>query len=198
VSGACTCRHVRSDHRNGSGRCMRPGCPCLFGPPPARRLTVPQARAAGVGHTDASGIVQDFKRIARESERTKLERMLWRKIDEAGLREPIKEHRFAAALGRQFRADGFYPPDLLIEVEGGIWSANPGRHNRGSGFQTDAEKYNLAAILGLRVLRFTERMIKDGTAVDHIRRALEARGATHQLALTGGNTADATNAHAQA
>jgi hypothetical protein len=41
-------------------------------------------------------------------------------------------------------------------------------------------------------------MIKDGTAVDHIRRALEARGATHQLALTGGNTADATNAHAQA
>jgi very-short-patch-repair endonuclease len=184
---ACTCGvHAHQARRQGFGRCTRPACTCLYAPP-KRRQSAPRPRAEGVGHTDASGVVQDFQRVIRESERTKLERMLWRRIDDAGLPEPIKEHRFAASIGRRFRADGFYPPDLLLEVEGGIWAANPGRHNRGSGFQQDAEKYNLAAILGLRVLRFTERMIKDGTAVEHIRRALEASTATtHQLALTGG------------
>jgi hypothetical protein len=110
------------------------------------------------------------------SQRRRLETLLWHRMELAGLPEPVKEYPFAASLGRRFRADGFIAPDLLLEVEGGIWATNPGRHNRGSGFQADAEKYNLAAILGYRILRFTERMIRDGTAVEHIRSAMKLRG----------------------
>lgn len=151
---ACTCVHARGVHRRGNGRCLVAECPCLYGPAAKLSPNLPKAIRSRIG----------------VSERTKLERKLWEKIELAGLPMPELEYRFARP--RMFRADGFYAPDLLIEVEGGIWAANPGRHNRGSGFQTDAEKYNLAAILGFRVLRFTERMIKSGEAVETINRAL--------------------------
>ena len=36
---------------------------------------------------------------------------------------------------------------------------------RPKGFENDCEKYNLAALLGYRVLRFPERMIRTGGAV---------------------------------
>jgi very-short-patch-repair endonuclease len=190
---ACTCQHVRSDHRAGVGRCLRASCTCLFGPPPARRQRLPRPRAEGVGHTDGSGIVQDFQRVVRDSERTKLERSLGRKIAEAHLPEPQTQYLWARP-ERMYRADFAWPERMVLaEVQGGIWAANPGRHNRGSGYERDCERDNLAAILGFRLLRFTERMIRDGMAVDHIRRALEASAATtHQLALTGGIAADAS------
>lgn len=184
------CPHPRSRHRHGGyGRCEVAGCRCLFGPPLPARTTPPEPRPRALVTTDQDGVVVDFK---RPSKRTRLEDMLWRRIRDADLPMPELEYRFALAIGRQFRADGFYPPDVLLEVEGGIWAPNAGRHNRGSGFQDDAEKYNLAAILGFRVLRFTERMIKDGTAVDHIRRALERRQPDSQLTLPGGDVADAS------
>lgn len=149
-------------------------------------MTVPRARAEGVGHTDASGVVQDFQRVVRDSERTKLERSLERKIAEAGLPEPQTQYLWARP-ERLYRADFAWPEAMVLaEVQGGIWAADPGRHNRGSGYERDCERDNLAAILGWKLLRFTERLIKDGIAVDHIRRALEASAATtHQLALTG-------------
>lgn len=115
--------------------------------------------------------------------------MLWRRIEDAGLPQPAKEFRFAVPLGRQFRADGFYEPDLLIEVDGGVFMPGGGRHTRGSGFSEDCVKTNLAAILGYRVLRFTKDMIRDGTAVDHLRRALEPRSTPAQMSLIGGTVA---------
>jgi hypothetical protein len=60
--------------------------------------------------------------------------------------------------------------DLLIEVEGGTWIS--GRHTTGSGFAKDAEKYNAAAELGYRVLRYTPSMIEDGSALAQIQRVL--------------------------
>ena len=42
---------------------------------------------------------------------------------------------------------------LAIEVEGGVWTK--GRHTRGCGFVGDMEKYNTAAVLGWRILRYT-------------------------------------------
>jgi very-short-patch-repair endonuclease len=63
----------------------------------------------------------------------------------------------------------------LIEVDGGSWVA--GRHTRGSGFEKDAEKLNAAAELGFRVLRFTPRMVEDGTAIEQIRRILSEKAA---------------------
>jgi very-short-patch-repair endonuclease len=44
---------------------------------------------------------------------------------------------------------------IAVELEGGVWVE--GRHNRGSGFTKDAEKYNEAASLGWRILRYTSQ-----------------------------------------
>lgn len=147
-------------------------------------MHLPRPRAEAIVTTDGSGVVTDFKRVARESERTKLERMLFRRILEAGLPEPLAQHLWARP-ERLYRADFAWPAHMvLVEVQGGIWAANPGRHNRGSGYEADCSRDNLAAILGWRLLRFTERMIKSGEAVETITRALnQAQRSEEQMCL---------------
>jgi very-short-patch-repair endonuclease len=44
---------------------------------------------------------------------------------------------------------------------------------RGAGYAQDLEKYNLAAAQGWLVLRFTGEMVKSGSAVQEIARALQ-------------------------
>jgi hypothetical protein len=61
---------------------------------------------------------------------------------------------------------------LGIEIEGGAWTQ--GRHTRGKGFIADMEKYNHAALLGWRVLRFTPQQVLKGEAIAFIRRVLDA------------------------
>lgn len=86
-----------------------------------------------------------------------------------GLPDPEREYKFAP--GRKYPADFAYPDKkLLIEVEGGTYSG--GRHVRGKGYEQDCRKYNLAALLGYRVFRFTSSMIEDGTAIETIKEAL--------------------------
>ncbi len=66
------------------------------------------------------------------------------------------EHRFCA--GRKWRFDFAVPEKrLAIDLEGGIWTG--GSHTRGGRFNSDAEKYNAAALLGWKVVRFTVNMI---------------------------------------
>lgn len=61
---------------------------------------------------------------------------------------------------RKWRSDFALPlQKILIEVEGGVWSG--GRHTRGSGFVGDMEKYNAAAVLGYRLIRFTPKQVTD-------------------------------------
>jgi hypothetical protein len=62
--------------------------------------------------------------------------------------------------------------NLAIEIEGGAWTQ--GRHTRGAGFIADMEKYNHAALLGWRVLRFTPKQVLDGSAIAFIRKVLES------------------------
>lgn len=76
------------------------------------------------------------------------------------LPEPEREYRFSH---RRWRLDFAWPAyKVAAEVEGGTWSR--GRHSRGAGFERDCEKYNAAALLGWRVLRFTTGMVEDGRA----------------------------------
>lgn len=49
---------------------------------------------------------------------------------------------------------------IAIEIEGGVFQKGGGRHNRGSGFVGDIEKYNHAQCLGWIVLRFTTSQVK--------------------------------------
>lgn len=100
---------------------------------------------------------------------SQLEDELFYQIKIAGLPNPEREYRFASP--RKFRADFAYPDRMiLIEVEGGTWTR--GRHTRGVGYQADCEKYNLAALLGFRVLRFTGEMVKSGNALGVIARMI--------------------------
>lgn len=76
-----------------------------------------------------------------------------------------QEYKFHAE--RNWRADFLISgTKILIEVEGGIWSG--GRHTRGKGFIADMEKYNAAAILGFKVLRFDTQQVKSGLAIKQI------------------------------
>lgn len=84
---------------------------------------------------------------------------------------PEMEYKFHPV--RRWRFDFAWPSLMLaVEVEGGTWGKVAGRHNRGSGFEQDCEKYNTAALLGWRVLRFTDKMIKSGMATQQIEIAL--------------------------
>lgn len=97
--------------------------------------------------------------------RSRLEDILANRLQIAGLTGYVREYPFAPP--RRFRADfAFVDARLLIEVEGGIYTA--GRHTRGSGFEMDCEKGNLAVLLGYRTLRFTKSMIESGDAINII------------------------------
>lgn len=88
---------------------------------------------------------------------------VWRCLDGPEL---VREFRFHPT--RKWRADfAHLESRTLIEVEGGTWIA--GRHNRGSGFAKDAEKYLEAALDGWRVLRLTQPQLKS----DQITRIIE-------------------------
>ncbi len=79
----------------------------------------------------------------------------WRSL---GGPELTPEFRFDPA--RRWRADfAHLESHTLIEIEGGIFLAGGGRHNRASGFAADTEKYLEAALAGWRVLRLTDRQI---------------------------------------
>ena len=90
-----------------------------------------------------------------------------------GYPEPEREYLFAkAALGRKWRADLAWPRDgILVEIEGGTFSG--GRHSTGAGMRGDMAKYNAAAILGYRVLRFDRAMLASGEALTTVRQALD-------------------------
>ena len=99
------------------------------------------------------------------------EEILANEIEQAGLPCPVAEHRFHPE--RRWRFDLAWPDLLLaVEIEGGTWLPWGGRHNRAAGFAADCEKYNAAALLGWRVLRFTTEMVSNGAALAVIGAAL--------------------------
>ena len=89
-----------------------------------------------------------------------------------GLPRPVREFRFCP--DRKFRLDyAFVPQKLAVEIEGGIWIQ--GRHTRGFGFLNDMTKYNLLAINGWSLLRFTPGMVNSGEAIGVIKEWFESR-----------------------
>jgi very-short-patch-repair endonuclease len=71
------------------------------------------------------------------------------------------EHRFTRELrfcaSRNFKADfADVKNRIIVELEGGVWKRGGGGHNRGKGYKSNCEKYNIAATLGYSVLRYTD------------------------------------------
>ena len=102
--------------------------------------------------------------------RSKGEMILTAELKRTGLPVPAEEYKFHPT--RRWRFD-FAWPELMIavEVEGGVYSN--GRHSRGKGFTEDCVKYNAAATLGWRVLRFTTEQVTQNKAVGVIKELME-------------------------
>tara|TARA_Y100001938_G_scaffold119606_1_gene165731 strand:- start:1888 stop:2223 length:336 start_codon:yes stop_codon:yes gene_type:complete len=86
-----------------------------------------------------------------------------------GLPEPACEVRFHPT--RRWRLDLAWPElKLYVEVHGGVFTH--GRHTRGKGFTSDRAKFNEAVLLGWRGLEVTSAQVRDGSALEWIRRLL--------------------------
>lgn len=97
------------------------------------------------------------------------ERSLATLIEWERLPRPEREVTFHPS--RKWRFDFAWPDSMVaVEVEGGSWVN--GAHTRGGHFESDAEKYNEAALLGWLVLRVTPRQIEAGQALWWVRKAL--------------------------
>lgn len=82
------------------------------------------------------------------------------------------EREFEAIPGRKFRWDFHVKPDLLIEVQGGVWNFRKSGHSSGVGITRDAEKSSLAAAHGYRQITATTEQVKSGQAMEWIRAAI--------------------------
>jgi hypothetical protein len=70
----------------------------------------------------------------------------------------VREYRFNP--DRHWRFDfADIPMKIAVELEGGVFTR--GAHTRGKHFESDLEKYNSAALLGWRVLRYTRDTMHD-------------------------------------
>ena len=99
-----------------------------------------------------------------------LEESLLMQIMAVKLPTPVRELRFAPP--RRFRFDFAWPDKkLAVEVNGAHWVG--GRHNTGSGMDSDCEKYALAVLDGWRVITVTSTHINSGEALQWIERALK-------------------------
>jgi very-short-patch-repair endonuclease len=137
---------------------------------------------------------QVLKKAIADAERTKWVDTLRQQLRVFNVVPPalVEEHQFLE--DRRFRFD-FALPGLKVgvEVEGGVFApqtsaelayvdgkvskvnAKRSRHVTGVGYQRDCEKYNLAALAGWIVLRFTSPMITSGAAVRMIVDAIKVR-----------------------
>ena len=59
---------------------------------------------------------------------------------------------------RRFRADYVIDNRIILEVNGGHWTF--GRHNRGTGYENDLIKSNLAQVNGYYYLQYTYAQLK--------------------------------------
>ena len=81
-----------------------------------------------------------------------------------------REYRFSA---RAWRFDFAWPEyKIAIELEGAV-HAN-GRHTRGTGFEDDCIKYNVALLYGWKVIRATRAHVERGIAFAWVKALLEA------------------------
>ncbi len=85
-----------------------------------------------------------------------------------------KEHRFCQ--DRSWRFDFAIPSlKLAVEFEGGVFYHNSG-HKTAKHYTKDTEKYNRAASMGWKVLRYTA--LNYSTAINDLNNILRTHGAT--------------------
>lgn len=98
-------------------------------------------------------------------------------------RRPVTQFKFHP--DRKWKFDAAWPDvKVAIEIEGGVYRGGHGGgtarggHNSATGFQKDIEKYNAAAELGWRVLRYTTKDLHERSVavIEQVRRVIEGKG----------------------
>lgn len=88
-----------------------------------------------------------------------------------GIPDPDTEFRFHPV--RKWRFDFCWPDKkIAVEYQGGIYSQGKQGHQTTSGISRDCVKFSTAASMGWRLLPINAGMVRDGTALDLIRKAL--------------------------
>lgn len=114
---------------------------------------------------------QNYQRLVKQSQKSKLEQAFLSGIRQAGLPEPEREFRFNPE--RRWRVDFAWPEQrLFAEIEGGIFKRGGGGHSHPVGIMRDIEKGNAITLAGYRLLRFTDKEIKSGQAFELVRKCL--------------------------
>lgn len=103
---------------------------------------------------------------------SKLEDELAFQLDAAGIAYQ-REYKFCP--GRRWRADFYIRPMILVEIEGLTNPYEKSRHTTNQGYSDDCEKYDEAEILRFNVLRFTQKHIKSGWALQTIERLMDVK-----------------------
>src|SRR5262245_2235370 len=79
--------------------------------------------------------------------------LTWRAVEGPELQV---QHKFHPE--RKWRFDFAEPTSrVAVELEGGTWIN--GAHTRGTRYEADCEKYNVASVMGWTVIRLTREMI---------------------------------------
>ncbi len=119
------------------------------------------------------------KTAIRRAISSELEDALAFQVRALKLPRPVREHRFATEIGRQWRWDLAWPEQMLaVEIQGGGFVQ--GRHGRGAGLEADAEKISNGTLLGWRILLCTGSQVKSGLAVRWIWDALGGAAAVQR------------------
>ena len=140
-------------------------------------------------------IYRKAKAPAKRTSKSALTPIVLDQICKAGLPKPVLEYHFMPP--RKWRFDLAWPEwKVYLEIEGGVFmrpvrhvdgclvtaiSKRTGRrytvragggHNTGPGYEKNLEKYNAAAVLGWRGLRYTTDMIQTWKFLDDLREVL--------------------------
>ena len=90
------------------------------------------------------------------------------------------QREYRAVEGRNYRWDFYVYPDLLIEIQGGVWMHEKTGHTHGKGVWRDTEKQTLAALAGYRTMAFIANDIHSGRALQAIENYLSKRLAANK------------------
>ena len=91
---------------------------------------------------------------------------------EWGLPAPTREYRFAPP--RRWRFDLAWPDrKVAVEIEGVFYrGGRKSRHQTGTGYAADLDKYNVATAEGWRLYRFTPKQSRSLTNIEMLAKEL--------------------------
>lgn len=159
VAGS-TFAHMRKTGSRGASLCKQ----AVVGAQPGHNLTA------------CARCVRLAGKLLTPKQASPLEIEAERLIAEAGLPAPVKQYRFADAIGRGWRFDFAWPARrVALEIDGDLWH---GRHTSGDGRQADMVRDAWAAVDGWRVFRVDRDLLRLGFALRWVAMVLLAPNIT--------------------